>query len=101
MTTTRIELVPDVAEDIQRILDHLDQYEAADSGERIKGFIEALDILAHNPQIGRPAANEMRELVIGRREKGYLALYRYIEEIETVFVLAIRSQREAGYRGFE
>jgi hypothetical protein len=24
-------------------------------------------------------------------------LYRYIEQIDTVFVLAIRSQREAGY----
>jgi toxin ParE1/3/4 len=36
-------------------------------------------------------------LVIGRRARGYVALYRYIEQIDTVFVLAIRSQREAGY----
>ncbi|MGH8579450.1 MAG: type II toxin-antitoxin system RelE/ParE family toxin, partial [Gammaproteobacteria bacterium] len=38
-----------------------------------------------------------RELVIGRSARGYVALYRYIEQIDTVFVLAIRSQREAGY----
>ena len=38
-----------------------------------------------------------RELVIGRRAHGYVALYRYVSEVDTVFVLAIRSQREAGY----
>ncbi len=42
-----------------------------------------------------------RELVIGRRAKGYVALYRYVEPIDTVFVLAIRSQREAGYTNDE
>ena len=38
-----------------------------------------------------------RELVIGRGSRGYLALYRYVAEIDTVFVLALRSQRETGY----
>ncbi len=38
-----------------------------------------------------------RELVIGRRSHGYVALYRYVPEIDTVFVLALRGQREAGY----
>jgi hypothetical protein len=31
------------------------------------------------------------------RGRGYVALYRYVEQADTVFVLAIRSQREAGY----
>ena len=38
----------------------------------------------------------MNELVIGRRTHVYIALYRYVAEIDTVFVLAIRNQREAG-----
>jgi hypothetical protein len=46
--------------------------------------------------IGRLVANAKRELVIDRRSHGYVALYRYVPEIDTVFVLAIRSQREAG-----
>lgn len=50
-----------------------------------------------DPLIGRPVSVDTRELVIGRRARGYVALYRYIEQIDTVFVLAIRSQREAGY----
>ena len=28
---------------------------------------------------------------------GYVALYHFLPSIDTVFVLAIRSQREAGY----
>jgi toxin ParE1/3/4 len=30
--------------------------------------------------------------------RGYVALYRYASEIDTVFILALRSQREAGYK---
>jgi hypothetical protein len=33
----------------------------------------------------------------GRKGRGYLALYQYVDEIDTVFVLAVQSQREAGY----
>ena len=55
------------------------------------------DVLQYNPLIGRSVSANTRELVIGRRARGYVALYRYIEQADTVFVLAIRSQREAGY----
>ena len=54
-------------------------------------------MLEHNPLIGRSALGEMNELVIGRDSYGYVALYRYVDAIDAVFVLAIRSQREAGY----
>jgi hypothetical protein len=59
----------------------------------------AIQILAHSPLIGRKAAAGKRELVIGLGSCGCVALYRDIPTIDTVFVLAIRSQREAGYRG--
>ena len=39
-----------------------------------------------------------RELVIGRATRGYVALYRYVAVIDTVFVLAVRAQREDGYK---
>ena len=94
---TRIELAPEVAEDFERILEHLTTYQVEHPEHRIGEIIEALDVLASNPQIGRPASNGKRELVIGRRSHGYLALYRYITEIDTVVVLGVRSQLEAGY----
>lgn len=94
---SRIELAPELVEDFDRIFDHLASYEVENPGQRMGEIIAALEILAHNPLIGRPVANAKHELVIGRRSHGYVALYRYVPEIDTVFVLAIRSQREVGY----
>lgn len=93
----RIELAPEVGDDFDRILDHLAQYQAENSMLRIREIIEALDVLESCPLIGRPMEDGKRELVIGRDSHGYVALYRYIVEIDTVFVLAVRGQREAGY----
>lgn len=93
---SHIELAPEVGDDFERILDHLAQYQVENPALRIREIIEAINVLEYNPMIGRPAHNDKRELVIGRRSHGYVALYRYIVEIDTVFVLAIRSQQEAG-----
>src|SRR5438552_12590139 len=93
---SRIELAPEVGEDFDRILDHLVRYGVDDPAPRIGEIVLAIDVLEHNPLIGSPVAGEKRELVIGRRSRGYVALYRYVPEIDTVFVLALRSQREAG-----
>ena len=46
--------------------------------------------------IGQPTSDDLRELIIGQ-SKGYVALYRFVIEIDTVVVLAIRTQKEAGY----
>ncbi|MGQ0658223.1 MAG: type II toxin-antitoxin system RelE/ParE family toxin [Chromatiales bacterium] len=94
---SRVELAPELVEDFDRIVEHLVQYESADAGKRVQEIIAAMSVLERNPLIGRPVATDMREFVIGRRSRGYVALYRYIDAIDTVFVLAIRSQREAGY----
>lgn len=96
-----IELAPEVRGDFDRILEHLAQHEATDPAQRIREIIAAIDVLEHNPLIGRPAAGGKRELVIGRRSHGYVALCRYVAEMDIVFVLAIRSQGEAGYMGAE
>ena len=94
---SRIELAPALGEDIDRILDHLARHNVDDAPSRIREIIHAIDVLEHNPLIGRPVEGNKRELVIGRRSRGYVAMYRYVAEIDTVFVLALRSQREAGY----
>ena len=58
----------------------------------------AIQILTHSPQIGRPVKDGKRELIIGRAKRGYVALYRYVAAIDTVFVLAVRAQREDGFK---
>ncbi|HEX5338236.1 MAG TPA: type II toxin-antitoxin system RelE/ParE family toxin, partial [Gallionella sp.] len=94
---SRIELAAAVGDDFERILEHLAQYQVENPALRIREIIAALNVLEYNPLIGRPANNDKRELVIGRSSRGYVALYRYVVEIDTVFVLAVRSQQEAGY----
>lgn len=92
-----IQLAPEIAEDFDRILDHLTSDEVENPGQGIGVIIAAVEILEQNPLIGRPVVNSKRGLVIGRRSHGHVASYRYVPEIDRVFVLAIRSQREAGY----
>lgn len=97
---SRIELASEVGEDFERVFDHLAEFGVADVPLRIQEIIQAIAVLEHNPLIGRPVDalnDDKRELVIGRHARGYVALYRYIAEIDTVFVLALRGQREAGY----
>lgn len=93
----RIELLPEIQEDFDRILTHLAKHDVEDGAERLQEILQAIDVLEFNPLIGRAVSAETRELVIGRSERGYVALYRYVEALDTVFVMAIRGQREAGY----
>ena len=48
--------------------------------------------------VGRPVAFGQRELIISTGASGCLALYRYDPMQDTAFVLAVRSQREQGYK---
>ncbi|MBV7544591.1 type II toxin-antitoxin system RelE/ParE family toxin [Acidovorax sp. sic0104] len=95
---TRIELAPEVLEDFDRFFDHIAQHDPDSAPERIGAIVDALQILSHSPQIGRPVQGGKRELVIGRDSRGYVALYHYVADIDTVFVLAVRNQREAGFK---
>lgn len=96
---TRVRLAPGVIEDLDRIVEHLHHHESEAAETRAGEIISALDVLAANPLIGRPAGDDKRELLIGRGSRGYLALYRYLPLIDTALVLAIRAQREGGYAG--
>ncbi|MEQ1686757.1 MAG: type II toxin-antitoxin system RelE/ParE family toxin [Burkholderiaceae bacterium] len=93
----KIELAPEVGEDLDRIFDHLARQALDGAAVHVREIIDAISVLETSPLIGRPAANDLRELIIGKRTRGYVALYRYVATLDTVFVLALRSQREAGY----
>lgn len=93
----RVEFLPDVYEDLRRVVDHLEQHDAEHIEDRLGELVSAFDVLVANPLIGCVTRDDRRELVIGRHSHGYIALYRYIPAMDAVFVLAIRAQREAGY----
>lgn len=74
------------------------RFDVQDAAARIDDIAQAIQILVHSPLIGRPVRGGKRELVIGRGLRGYVALYRFVVAIDTVFVLAIRAQWEASFR---
>ena len=84
-------------DDFERIFDFLFQYAPDTAADRIESVIAALDVLESSPLIGRPVENGKRELVIATGTSGYLALYRFVPELDAVFVLGVRSQRELGF----
>lgn len=64
----------------------------------VKAIRESVKIIAHQPEIGRPAEGmepEYREWPINFGDSGYIALYRY--DGQTAVIVAVRHQKEVGY----
>ena len=57
-------------------------------------------LLETEPEMGRPLNDlpELRELIIPFGDSGYVALYRREVKSDSVYVLAFRHQKEAGYQ---
>jgi plasmid stabilization system protein ParE len=94
----QVELAPEVLDDFNRFIEHMRQFDISAAPARIGEIIQAVQILTHSPLVGRPVKDGKRELVIGRGARGYVALCRYEPANDRVTVLAIRRQREAGYK---
>lgn len=94
----QVVLQEEVLDDFDRFVDHLIQHDIEDRVERVGEIVDALRILETSPFIGRPTADGFRELVIGTSSRGYVALYEYDPDRDAVYMLAVRSQKEAGYK---
>ena len=55
--------------------------------------------LETEPESGRPVENhlDLRELIISFGNTGYVALYHYSSDTDSVLILAFRHQKEIGY----
>jgi addiction module RelE/StbE family toxin len=87
----------DALADLDRLADFLRASDPHAAHATAKLIVEAINILAHHPLIGRPAEDDFRELVISRGRSGYLALYKYEEAHDTILIVSVRHQREVGY----
>jgi plasmid stabilization system protein ParE len=67
------------------------------AGDLLDFILDALQVLTHQPGIGRPVEGGLRELIISRRRSGYLARYAFDDASDLILVARIRHQREAGY----
>ena len=88
---TRVELATEVLDDFDRFFEHIAQFDVGSAPQRIGDILEVIQVLTRSPLIGRPVKDGKRELIIGRATQGYVALYRYVVAIDTVFVLAVRA----------
>ena len=84
-------------DDLDRLADFLIDTDSAAAIKAAEFIVEAIEILANHPLIGRRVEQDFRELVISRGHSGYVALYSYEVVEDTVLILAIRHQRETGY----
>ena len=89
--------LPRALDDLQRLRDFLADTDVVTADETIFLIVDAVDVLAAHPLLGRTAGEGVRELVVSRGRTGYLALYRYDEDKDQILLAAIRHQREAGY----
>ena len=85
--------------DLERLADFLLQTDPQAAQDTAVLIFEALEILTQHLEIGRKVHFGQRELVISRGQTGYLALYRFLSHIDRIVVLALRHQRESGYKG--
>lgn len=88
-------------DDLERIFEFNFARDPATALEHIAKIRSAVLILEAHPEIGRPAGrgSSLRELIISHGKTGYIALYEYAPVEKLVRIVAVRHQREAGYRG--
>ena len=84
-------------EDVDRIADFLSD-DSALAEAAIALIWTGVQMLADHPLVGRVVERELRELILSKGRTGYIVLYDYDEETDSIVVCAIRHQRESGYR---
>ena len=91
----RVAYAPRAINDLMRLREFLRPKSPAAANQAIKSIRNALLLLGHHPQIGRPIdemPEEYRDWIIDFSDSGYIARYRYDGDVVTI--LAVRHQKE-------
>lgn len=94
----QVRYAPGAIRDLQRLREFLRLKNSAAAQRAGETIVKAVQILGHQPQVGRPVENmpdEYREWLIDFGDSGYVAKYRI--DGDAVTILAVRHQKEAGY----
>ena len=83
-------------DDLFRLTDFLFKFNPSAALATVELIEEAIMLLQRHPLIGRLIDDVLRELVISRGKSGYVALYSYEQSKNTILILTVRHQREAG-----
>jgi plasmid stabilization system protein ParE len=88
----RVEITTRALADLERLLDFLAAHNPKLARERMVSVRRAFELLADHPLLGREAEDGRRELILSRGK------YRWMPAEDAVLILAVRHQREAGYK---
>lgn len=92
-----VQLSEDAWIDLEELTDFLLAQASPVALELMAFVLDGLQVLTHQPGIGRPVEGGLRELILHRGKSGYIVKYRYLPELATVRVLRLRHQRQSGY----
>lgn len=93
----RVQVAAAAWSDLDELVDFLLAQDDPAALDLLAFVLDGLQVLTHQPGIGRPVAGGLRELILHRGKSGYLVKYRYLPELEAVRVMRIRHQRQSGY----
>ena len=94
----QVRYAPSAIRDLQRLREFLRPKNPAAAKRAGETIMKSVQILGHQPHIGRPVEDmpdEYREWMIDFGDSGYVARYRIAADAVTI--LAVRHQKEAGY----
>jgi plasmid stabilization system protein ParE len=94
----QVRFAPSALRDLERLREFIRVKNPAAAKRAGAAIIKSIKVLSLQPNIGRPVDNMdavFRELPIDFGDTGYIARYHYAGD--TVTVLAIRHQKEAGF----
>jgi plasmid stabilization system protein ParE len=94
----RVQVTTRALADLERLFDFLADDNPKHARERIVSVRRAFELLADHPLLGREVEDGRRELILSRGKFGYIAKYRWLPAEDTVLILAVRHQLEAGYK---
>lgn len=97
MSRYEVFLTNEALGDYERLQDFLRAVQDPLESDLMTFISDAINILEHQPGIGRPVDEGLRELIIDRGTSGYLAKYSIDRAALTVRILRLRHQKEIGY----
>lgn len=95
----RIIITEGAAQGLERCRLFLAEKNPLAAARAARAITQRFERLETEPEIGKPWEDlpELRELLIPFGDSGFVALYRYEPDDNTLYVLAFRHQKEAGY----
>lgn len=84
--------------DLNRLYIFLGEKDIAVAQRAMQDIDDSLNLLSKNPTIWRVIEHGLREYIIDFGKSGYIALYDYDKDTDSVEILAIRHQLEDEYK---